>query len=91
VREADALRLGDQAEERAVAIEAPRPALLHDLESRLVMPVQQFVGHLTGGRLVGELDGFGAEPLHADDGDGAVGQDAADGGGRLELFKRHSR
>ena len=37
MRQADALRLGDQAEERAVAIEAPRPALLHDLEPRLVV------------------------------------------------------
>ena len=32
MRKADALRLGDQAEQRAVAVEAPRPAGLDDLE-----------------------------------------------------------
>ena len=45
VREADAVRLGDEAEERAVAVEAPRPALLHDLEARLVVAVEDLVGH----------------------------------------------
>ena len=33
VGQADPLRLGDQPEQRAVAVEAPRPALLHDLEA----------------------------------------------------------
>ena len=87
VREADAVRLGDQAEERAVAVEAPGPALLDDLEARLVVAVEQLVGDLAGGGLVGELQRLGAEPLDADDGDQRVGQDAADGGVGLELFE----
>ena len=37
VRQADAMRLGDEAEQRAVAVEAPGPALLHDFEARLVV------------------------------------------------------
>ena len=74
VRQADAVRLGDQAEQRAVAVEAPGPALLDDLEARLVVAVEQFVGHLAGGRLVGQFQGLGAEPLHADDRDQASGR-----------------
>ena len=49
VREADALRLGDEAEERAVAVEAPGAALLDDLEPRLVVAVEELVGHAAGG------------------------------------------
>ena len=44
VREADAVRLGDEAEERAVAVEAPRAARLDDLEARLVVAVEDLVG-----------------------------------------------
>ena len=69
VREADALRLGDQPEQRAVAVEAPRPALLDDLEARLVVAVEQLVRDLAGRVLVGQLERLGAEPLHADDRD----------------------
>ncbi len=73
VREANALGLGDQAEQRAVAVEAPRPALLDQVEPRLVVAIEQLVRHLAGGRLVGELERLGAEPLHADDGDHRAG------------------
>ena len=48
VREADAVRLGDEAEQRAVAVEAPGPALLDDLEAGLVVAVEQLVGDLAG-------------------------------------------
>ena len=87
VREADAVRLGDEPEQRAVAVEAPGPALLDDLEPRLVVAVEQLVRDLAGRRLVDELEGVGAEPLDADDGDQGVGQDAADGGVGLEVFE----
>ena len=46
VRQADAVRLGDQPEQRAVAVEAPGPALLDDLEPGLVVAVEQLVGDL---------------------------------------------
>ena len=71
----------------AVAVEAPGPALLDDFEAGLVVAVEQLVRDLAGGRLVGELEGLGAEPLHADDGDEPVRQDAADGGVGLEVFE----
>ena len=91
VGEADALRLGDQAEERAVAVEAPGPALLDDLEPRLVVAVEQLVGDLAGRVLVGQLERLRAEPLHADDGDQGIREDAADGGVGLEVFEAAHR
>ena len=51
VREADALRFGHQPEQRAVAVEAPRPPLGDDLEPGLVVAVEQFVGDRAGLRL----------------------------------------
>ena len=89
VREADALRFGHQPEQRAVAVEAPRPPLGNDLEPGLVVAVEQFVGDRAGLRLVGQLERFGAEPLHADDRDQAVGMHAADSATGLQVFKLH--
>ena len=37
VRQADAMRFGDEPEESAVAVEAPRPAHFDDFEARLVV------------------------------------------------------
>ena len=41
MRKADSLRFGDQAEQRAVSVEAPWPANLDDLEPGFVMTVQR--------------------------------------------------
>ena len=89
VREADALRLRHQPEQRAVAVEAPRPPLGDDLEPGLVVAVEQFVRDRAGRRLVGQFERFRAEPLHADDRDQAVGMHAADGATGLQVFKLH--
>ena len=87
MRETDALRLGDETEQRAVAVEAPRPTLLHQFEPGLVVPIEQFVRHLAGGRLVGQLEGLGAEPLHADDDHHRVGDDAPHRGTWLKFLE----
>ena len=87
MRQADALRLGDEPEEAAVAVEAPRAALFSDLEPRLVVAVEQLVGDLAGRIFVGQFERFRAEPLHADDGDEAIRQDASHGGVGLEVFE----
>ena len=84
------MRLGDEAEQRAVAVEAPGPPDLDDLEPGFVVTVQQLVGDLAGRRLVGQLQRFGAEPLHADHRDEAVGQNAAHGGIGPEVFELHA-
>ena len=58
MRKADALGLGDQAEEGAVAVEAPRPADLDDLQLGLVVTVHKLVGDLAGGCFIGQLQRF---------------------------------
>jgi hypothetical protein len=82
MRQPDALGLGDQAEERAIAVEAPRPALLDEFEARLVVAVEQLVRHLAGRRLVGQFQRLGAKPLDAD-------HDHAECGMGLDLFEFH--
>jgi len=79
---------GDEAEERTVAVKAPGTALLDDLEPRLVVPVEELVGDLPGGRLVGQLDRVGAEPGGGNDGDGGIGKEAADDGSWSQLLQR---
>ena len=73
VRQAYALCLGDQSKQRTVTVKTPRPALLHELEPWLVVPIEQFVRDLAGGRLVGELECLGAKPLHTDNDHHRVG------------------
>ena len=80
--QANAVRLGDQPEQGAIAVEAPRPALLDQLQARLVVAVQELVGDLSGRRLVRQLQGLGAVPLGGHNDDLRVGEDAADAGAR---------
>ena len=89
VRQTDALRLGHQPEQRPVAVEAPRPPGGDDLEPGLVVAVEQLVGDRSSRRLVGQLERFRAEPLHADDRDQAVGMHAPDGAAWSKVFKSH--
>ena len=89
VRKTNALRFGDQAEQRSVAVEAPGTAFFHQFKARLVVAIEQFVRHLAGGGLVGELKRRGAEPLDAHYGDQSVRDDAPHGGVGLQLLKRH--
>ena len=63
-----------------------RPAL-HDLDAGLVVPVQQLVRDLADGRLVGELERVGPEPLHADHRHQLVGQDSPGGRAGLEVLQ----
>ena len=70
-----------------IHVKAPWPALLHQLEPGLVVAVDQLVGHLAGGRLVGQFERLGTEPLHADDGHHRVGDDPTDSGAWLKLFE----
>lgn len=88
VREADPVGFGDEAEERTVAVEAPGTALLDDLEARFVVPIEELVGDLARGRLVGQLDRVGAEPLGLDDGDERIRDQAADCGPGRDLLQR---
>jgi hypothetical protein len=78
---------GDKPEEATVAVEAPRPAVLDDLDSWLVVPIKKFVGDLAGGSFVREFQSLRTEPLHAHDGDEAIGKDSLYGGTTSEVFE----
>ena len=53
VGELDALGFGDEPEEGAVSVEAPRAAQLDQVEAVLVVFVEQLVGDFAGRGLVG--------------------------------------
>ncbi len=73
VRQADAVGLGDQAEERPVAVEAPGAALLRQRQARLGVAVEDLVGDLAVGGLIGQLQRLAAESLDAHDGHQGIG------------------
>ena len=56
VREADALRFGNQAEQRTITVKTPRAALLDDFQRGLVIPIEKLVGNLAVGGFVGQLE-----------------------------------
>ena len=86
VRQADALGLGNQAEERPIAVKAPRPAQLHHLQPRLIVAVDQLVRHPSVRGLVGQLQRVRAKPGDADHRDQPVRQDPAHGRIEFEVF-----
>ena len=90
VGEADALCLGRQAEERAVAVEAPRPPVRNRLDPGLGVAVQQLAGQRAVRRPAGHIDRFRTEPLHADHRDEAVRQQPADHQARAQVFEAHA-
>lgn len=61
--------------------------MFDEVEARFVVAVKELAGEFAGGGAVGKVEGFGAEPLDADDGDDSVGEDAADGGVGVEVFE----
>jgi len=84
---ADPLGFGDQAEQIAVAVKTPGTTLFHQFEPWLIVPIEEFVGNLTGGGLVCKFNGIRTKPLNVDDRDEAIGQDAAYGSIGLKLFE----
>ena len=66
VSQTDAVSLGDQPQQVAIAIEGPRASNVGDRDPCLVVPVQQLVGDLAGRILVGEFESVRPKPLDAD-------------------------
>ena len=81
------MRLGDEPEQVPIPVEAPGATVLQDLQSRFVVPIEQFVRNPPRRSLVGQLQRLGAKPLYADDRNDLVRQDSPDGGGRLKVFE----
>ena len=85
----DAVGLRHETEQRAVAIETPRAALLDDFDARLVVPVENLLGDPSGGRAVDQRKRPGTVPLHVHNGHNAVRNDATDRRVGLEVFEFH--
>ena len=71
-----------------IAIERPGTARRDDFQGRLSVAVKEFVPQATGGILVGEFDGDGADPLHVYDRHQGVGQHALDRCAFRQILKR---
>jgi hypothetical protein len=89
VSEANAMCLCHEAERGAVAVEAPRAALLDYFESSLVMPVEDLVSDAPRGVAIDERQRIGAVPLDVHDCNQGIGQDAANTRAGCEVFESH--
>ena len=87
VGQADAVGLGDQTVRGAIAVEAPGAALLHHLQALLVVAVEDLLGDAARRRPIDHGQRLAAVPLHADDLDRTVREQAAHGGAGLEVFE----
>src|ERR1019366_6201090 len=70
-----------------VPVKAPGEAVFQDLETRLVMAIEQLIGNGARRSLVGQLQSLGAKPLYADHRNNLVRQNTSDCGGGLEVFE----
>jgi hypothetical protein len=87
VRQADAVGFRDEAEEGAVAVEAPGSARFDHCEARLVVAVEDLVGDAAIGAAVDECEGIRAVPGHTDHRDQRIRQDPAEGRVGLKVFE----
>src|SRR2546427_532849 len=84
------MRFGHQAKERAVTVEAPRPADGSDLQRRLAVAVEQLIAGTSRWVLVGQFDDRRPVPLGVDDLDESVRQYALHPATGLQIFEsRH--
>lgn len=90
--QADPVRLGYEAEEVPIAVEAPGSALLDDLKARFIITVEKCVGNLAAGVLESQLERIRTEPLYGYDRNLTVREDAANSSVGLKVFEpAHSR
>jgi hypothetical protein len=89
VGQSDAMRFGDEAKQRAFAVEAPGAALFDHLEAGFIVAVENLVGDAASWIPIYESQRIGAVPLHANDRDGGIGENAADGCAGGQVFQSH--
>jgi len=87
MREANAVRFGDKAKERAIAVETPRATCGDNLQHRLAVTVEQFVAQVPGIVLLGQFDRVRAKPLDIHHCDGTGWQNAFGRCAALEIFE----
>src|ERR1022692_588487 len=85
--EVDPVRLGDQAEQLPVAVEAPRPTGFGDFQGGLAITTKEHDAGLTGGIFIGELDCRRTVPLDVDHRDEAIRKDSLDGRSSFKILK----
>src|ERR1019366_8745932 len=85
--EVNPVRLRDQAEQLAVAVEAPRSTGFADFQGGFAVPVKEHDVGLPGGVFVGELDCGRTVPLDVNYRDEAIRQDSLDSGAAREIFE----
>ena len=71
----NAVGLGDQAEQRTVAVETPGAADGGDFDAGLAVAVEDFVAEAASGIAVGEGDGHISVPLYIHHRDEGIGED----------------
>ena len=91
MRKTYAVRLRDETEQRAVAVEAPRAADIDDLKALLVMPVEDLLRDSAFWAAIHERECIGAMPRDAHDGYRYVRQYAPYGRVGPEVFERQCR
>jgi hypothetical protein len=87
VRELEALGLGDEPEEDAVAIERPCAPVHDDRQTRLVIPVQEALAQHAIALPESQLDGLVPVPSDVDNRDGISGDHAVDDRVPGQVFK----
>jgi hypothetical protein len=89
--QADTVGLGDEAEQRAIAVEAPRSPFGDNLQGGLAVTVEELVVDAAGGVFVSERQRVRAMPVHGNDRDQRVGSDTPNGGATGQLLQtRHA-
>ncbi len=85
--ELDPVRLRNEAESGAIAVEAPGPTVLDNLEPCLIVSVKNLAGELSDRCLVGQIERLGAIPLDAHDRDDAVRHNTTNRRVGLKVFE----
>ena len=83
----DAMGFGDKTEQSTIAVEAPRPTVLQNVEARLVVAIKQFVSDAPRRAFIGQFKSLRTKPLHADHRNNLIGQNSTDCSVRLEVFE----
>ena len=72
------MRFRNQTKKTSVAVKTPRPTLFDDFKPRLVVAVKQLVSDSAAGIFVCQFERLGTEPLHINNRNEGVGQNASD-------------
>jgi len=90
VGQANAVRLGREPKQGAVAVEAPGTARFHHLQTRLIVAIQDFFRHPPVGTAVNQGQCLRAVPFHIDHRHQHFGQNTPERRIRSQVFQFHT-